>query len=229
MKYSKLLLSSSSPKYIYIAVISLLTICIAITGGNNVLWGVPYVESLSELPFKTFLKWHMLTMPPLLFASDFLNNIQIMEILIRIRIKKDSKLQQFQITTCLIVSILWGTTLALLNIFLYPVEDAVGAVLVTALGYAMWMCLYLYLYYLSLSVSVALIGTILSVASIFYIGEITCPGCSLVITSWSMVSRSSIFCECGVSVGLALCGSTAMIIIYILASRFINQRRRKIL
>lgn len=225
MKQSKLLLSAFSKAYV--PIIAMLSICFAIGGSkSNVLWGIPFPQGKSELLIRPFLRWHLLTIPPLLFVCEYIGSTQALEVFIRVRIKNDKKLIRSQIFTCGLVSVLWGTIVALLGSVTDPVKPTENAILLTIMGHVMWMCLYLSLYSFMKSVSTALIATILLIASIFFVGEFFNPRCEFLLTSWSMVSRSKIYDSCGVSTCEALKNSLMVSFGLILIIHFVNWQRK---
>lgn len=228
MKWSKLLLSISSK--LLISLVAVLAICFAIGGKSvNVLWGVPLPKSELELLIRPFLRWHLLTIPPLLFACEYLSCIQHIEIFIRIRLKCSRKFAQMQIIPCAIISALWGSLVALVGFIVSPVEFAINAFLLTAIGHIMWMCFFLSLYFIVESVPIALIVTILSIVSVFYIGELLNPKWKYLPTSWGMVFRSKLYDSSGIPPDLALRNALLVICGTILIIHFVNwQRRRKL-
>lgn len=225
MKQGKILLSVSSK--LYISMVGVLAICFAIGGKNaSTLWGVPFPKGESELLIQPFFRWHLLTIPPLLFASEYLSNMQAMEVFIRIRIKNDRELTRLQINTCVIVSAFWGILVALVGFAVNPVESVVKAFLLTVMGHVMWISFYLSLYYATKTVSAALVATILSTASIYYIGALLNPKWKFLPTSWGMVSRSNIYDGCGIPVGLALKSSLLVSCGSLLVIHLVNWQRR---
>lgn len=223
MKQVKILLSTSSK--LYIPLTALLAILFALAG-SPALWGLPFHRDVSELSAIAFFRWHLLTVPPLLAASEYFSNVKALEILIRVRIKNDRKLFWSQIVTCITVSALWGSLLTLVGMIVDPVESALGAFLLTTLGHILWMSLYLGFYYTAKSISVGLVGTLLFIASTFYIGELWIPACKILPTSWTMVSRSIISDKRGISVEQALGGCVVAICGFLLMIYSINRQRR---
>ena len=226
MKQTNFLLTSSSKLYIPMA--GVLAVCFAAMGGKaNVLWGVPFPQGEAELLIRPFLRWQLLTLPPLLFASEYLCSAKTMAVFIRIRIKNDLKFTVLQIVPCITVSALWGTLTALTALAINPVESAIEAFFLTVMGHILRMDFYLLLYFATNSVSASVIAEILSTASIFCIGELLNSKWEFWPTSWGMVSRSSICSEHGIQAGFALKCSLLVFCCSILIIYLVNRQRRK--
>lgn len=223
MNQTKRLLSISAK--IYIPAAALFAIWFA--AGDHVLWGISLPQAPAEPSIRAFFRWQLLILPPLLFASEYFSCMKALEVFIRIRVRNDRKLHMSQVVTCVMVSALWGIILTLVGISIDPVESSRKALLLTSLGHIMWMCLYLSLYYISQSVSFALISTLISIACIFYVGELINPKCKFLLTSWAMVSRSQFYNEYGIPAKLALGSCLLVICGLILIINLINRKRSK--
>ena len=168
----------------------------------------------------------MLTLPPLLLASDHLSNEQAMEVFLRMRMKNDRRRFFAQIIPCVAGAVVWGVILSFLAWVLEPVEPLWQAAMLTILGQVMWTWLYLAIYFAARSVPVALIGTILLMGGLFYIGELLPPAWRFLPPAWSMVSRCFLYEPMGVLVETALLGCIGVSVICALISICITQVRR---
>lgn len=220
MKQKTVLLSVGMQPYL--PAIALLAILFA--AGENVIWGIAYPAVKGELLIQSFFKWHLLTIPPLLFASGYISTMRTMAVFIRVRVRSDKRLYQSQILTCLEVSALWGLLLSATDLALNQTD--LKGVLVILLGHMMWMSLYLVVYFAFRSVSAALVSTLSFIGVVFYVGELTFPRCPFLPTSWAMPIRTEVFDAHGISLPLALGGCLSVIGLCIVTVHFINQQRR---
>ncbi len=191
---------------------------------EGVLWGLPLPQGQGELAVRAFFKWHLLTIPPLLFASEYLSAMDAMEVFIRVRVRSDKRLHRRQVRTCLGAGALWGALAAAVAFAREPA--ALWCVPVTVAGHLMWMSLYLLVYYAFRSVSGALIGTVLGIGMGFYVGELALPGCAFLPFSWAMPARTAVFHEQGAPLPLALGGCLGAMGLCLAAIHFINRKRR---
>ena len=107
MKQKTVLLSVGMQPYL--PAIALLTILFA--AKENVIWGIAYPAVKGELAIQSFFRWHLLTIPPLLFASGYISTMRTMEVFIRVRVRSDKRLYRSLVLTCLAASSLWGLLL----------------------------------------------------------------------------------------------------------------------
>lgn len=219
MKQKTLLLSVCMQPYL--PVTALLAIFFA--ARENIMWGVAYPTAQGALDIQTFFKWHLLTLPPLLFASGYISTMRTMAVFIRVRVRSDKKLYRRQVLTCLGASALWGLLLSTTVLALIPANYK--GILVILLGHLMWMSLYMVVYFFFQSVTAALIATTLFIGMMFYMGEIADPRWSYLLTSWAMPARTEIFDPQGISLHLALGGSLGVIGVSLTAIHFINRQR----
>lgn len=223
MKQKKALLSVCMRPYM--PAIALVAVLFSVK--DNAIRGVTYPAGEGELLIRDFFKWHLLTIPPLLFASEYLSVMETMEVFIRMRIQSDKTLCRILCFTCLIASALWGLLLSAI-VFLRGTA-APAEILVIMIGHTMWMSLYLVAYFAFHSVADAIVAIVLFIGMTFYVGELTDPWCPLVLTSWAMVARTEIFDAQGIPLTLSVGGCLSVIVLSLVTVHFINQRRRVLL
>lgn len=220
MKQKTVLLSVGMQPYL--PAIALLAILFA--AEENVIWGIAYPAVKGELLIQSFFKWHLLTIPPLLFASGYISTMRTMAVFIRVRVRSDKRLYRSQILTCLGASAIWGLLLSATALALNPADPK--GVLVILMGHMMWMSLYLVVYFAFRSVSAALVATVLFIGMVFYVGELMAPRWPFLPTSWAMPTRTEVFDAQGISLPLALGGCLGVIGLSLVTAHFINQQRR---
>lgn len=220
MKQKMVLLSVGMQPYL--PTITLLAILFATE--ENVIWGIAYPAVKGELLIQSFYKWHLLTIPPLLFASGYISTIRTMAVFIRVRVRSDKRLYRSLVLTCLAASSLWGLLLSATALALNPTDPK--GVLVILVGHIMWMSLYLVVYFAFRSVSAALVTTALFIGIVFYVGELIAPRWPFLPTSWAMPTRTEVFDAQGISLSLALGGCLGVIGLSLMTTHFIYQQRR---
>lgn len=220
MKQKTVLLSVGMQPYL--PAIALLTILFA--AKENVIWGIAYPAVKGELAIQSFFRWHLLTIPPLLFASGYISTMRTMAVFIRVRVRSDKRLYRSLVLTCLAASSLWGLFLSATALALNPADPR--GVLVVLLGHIMWMSMYLAVYFALHSVSAALVIMVLLIGMVFYVGELMAPRWPFLPTSWAMPARTEVFDAQGISLPLALGGCLGVTGLSLMTTHFIYQQRR---
>ena len=220
MKQKTVLLSVGMQSYL--PAIALLTILFA--AKENVIWGIAYPAVKGELAIQSFFRWHLLTIPPLLFASGYISTMRTMEVFIRVRVRSDKRLYRSLVLTCLAASSLWGLFLSATALALNPADPR--GVLVVLLGHIMWMSMYLAVYFALHSVSAALVIMVLLIGMVFYVGELMAPRWPFLPTSLAMPARTEVFDAQGISLPLALGGCLGVTGLSLMTTHFIYQQRR---
>ena len=140
MKHTINLLKSALNIPLCVMLFATVLFCIAVpTHGVNILQGVPPSEFAGDFDSLLVGKWILMMLTPMVVQGQLLENSRKIALFAKMRLQKHWYFRVNALSSCLILSIIWGISLAVLSFFTGDIDTVALAFAVLLPNLILWI------------------------------------------------------------------------------------------